>query len=324
MTITSITRTVKEMRFSDLYLGHPELGHRLADVPGAPANPVLAGPELEEDISRLIAECKSAQSATATGNDFTTIYDGVQYRVSVMPSVGGDVFVLRRMSAAITSLQDLGVHEAYRERMLAKELCGLFVISGAMNSGKTTTACAMVRERLLKFGGVAVTAEDPVEMPLEGLHGTGVCFQTAARRDRGGFAEAARNIVRWGADIIMIGEIRDDAVAAEALRAGMNGHLVISTIHADNAINAIRRLQALASKAFESGTAQALLADGLAGVMHQRLVGDPRRLETELLNVKGVDSVVANVRSGALDRLQSDLKLQLANIVNAPAYRRAG
>lgn len=317
------TKTVRQMKFSDLYLGHPVLGHRIADVPGEPANPVLAGEELQGDIQKLISECRSVQESTVTGTDFVVVYDEIQYRVSVMPSVGGDVFVLRRMAFAVDSLRDLGVHEAYRERMLHKDLCGLFLISGAMKSGKTSTASAMVRERLMSYGGVAVTAEDPIELPLEGQHGAGVCYQTAVRRDKGGFAEAARHIVRWGAKLILIGEIRDGDVAAEALRAGVNGHLVISTIHAENSINAIRRLQAMAAETFDTGTAQSLLADGLAGVMHQSLKGDPRRLETELLMVKGVDSAVSNIRNGSFERLQSDLKLQMANIVNTSAQRRS-
>lgn len=318
----SIEKTVSQMKFSDLYLGHPVLGNRLADVPGAPANPVLAGEELKEDIEKLIAECKTAQIATVTGTDFTIVYDEIQYRVSVMPSVGGDVFVLRRMAREIDSLKELGVHEAFRSRMLDKDLCGLFLICGAMKSGKTSTASAMIHERLFAFGGVAVTAEDPIELPLEGQHGAGVCFQTAARRDTGGFAEAARHIVRWGAKLILIGEIRDGDVAAEALRAGMNGHLVVSTIHAENPPHAIRRLQAMASETFDTSTAQSLLADGLAGVMYQRLQGDPRRLEAELLMVRGIDSVINNIRNGSIEKLGSELKLQMANISNFVPQRK--
>lgn len=322
MVNETLVSTVRDMKFSDLYLGHPQLGHRLSDVPGAPANPLLAGEELHGDIQKLMHECRLAQESGGADTDFTVIYDQVQYRVSIMPSVGGEVFVLRRMAYSVTSLHDLGMHEAYREKMLHRDLCGLFLISGAMKSGKTSTASALMRERLLAFGGVGVTAEDPVELPLEGQHGAGVCFQTSASRESGGFAEAARRIVRWGAKVILIGEIRDEDVATEALRAGVNGHLVISTIHAENPINAIRRLQSMASRAFDADTAKSLLADGLAGVLYQRLHGDPRRLETELLMVKGVDSVINNIRNGSFERLQSDLKLQMANIVNSSPVRR--
>lgn len=305
--------SVRELKFSDLYLGHPTLGNRFSDVPGAPANPLMAGPNLTADLAKLLEVCKKTQNDVALETDFKVEHDTVEYRVSVMPSVGGNVYVLRRMAKQVLTMNDLKIPEAYQARLLDESMVGLLLFSGAMKSGKTTSACALCRERLEVYGGVAVTAEDPIELPLEGEHGPGVCFQTAAPRRDGGFAEAARHIVRWGAKIILIGEIRDGAVAAEALRAGVNGHLVISTIHAESPLHAIRRLQSLAAEQFEPESANALMADGLAGIIHQRLTGDPRRLEVEGLFVKGHDGVVDTIRRGQFERLRSEMQLQMAN-----------
>lgn len=305
--------SVKELKFSDLYLGHPTLGNRFSDVPGAPANPLTAGPNLAADLEALLAVCKATQKEVALETDFKVKHDSVEYRVSVMPSVGGNVFVLRRMAKQVMTMSSLKIPDVFQAALMDESMVGLLLFSGVMNSGKTTSACALCRERLVKYGGVAVTAEDPIELPLEGEHGPGVCFQTAAPRRDGGFAEAARHIVRWGAKIILIGEIRDGSVAAEALRAGVNGHLVISTIHAESPSHAIRRLQALAGEHFDPESANALMADGLAGIIHQKLVGDPRRLEIEGLFVKGYDSVVDTIRRGQLERLRSEQQLQIAN-----------
>lgn len=308
---------VKQLRFSDLYLGHPVLGNRFADVPGAPANPVIAGPELREDLDALTTLCKKGASEASTGTDFKVSHDDVDYRVSVMRAIGGDVFVMRRMSSSVSTLSDLGIPIQFQSVLLKEHMTGLLLISGAMKSGKTSTACSLVRERLLKYGGVAVTAEDPIELPLEGEHGSGVCFQTYASGP-GGFAESARHIVRWGAKIILLGEIRDGEVAAEALRAGVNGHLVISTIHTDSVPAAMRRLQALASETFDTATANSLLADGLAGVFHQKLSGDPRRLSaTEILMVRGEDSVMSAIRNNQFERLGSEMNMQMANLIHS-------
>lgn len=314
---------VRDLEFSDLYLGHPTLGNRLADVPGAPANPVVAGPELAEDLAHLITLCQKEQDCSPGGTDFKVEYDGVFYRVAVMRALGGDVFVMRRISKMVADMRMLGIPEHYQKLLMAPNMTGLLLIAGAMKSGKTSTACALIRQRLEAYGGVAVTAEDPIELPLEGAHGPGVCYQTYARRDSGGFAESARHIVRWGAKIIFLGEIRDGEVAAEALRAGINGHLVISTIHTDSVLTTMRRIQAMAAESFDPATANALLADGLAGIFHQRLIGDPRRLSAEVLMVKGEASVVSAVRGGQFERLDSEVKLQMANIIQYNSTKSA-
>lgn len=314
--IRNAPSTVRELEFSDLYLGHPVLGNRLSDVPNAPANPVVAGQELREDLQQLHSRCNAEVQKNPSITDFKIEYDDVSYRVALMHSLGGDVFVLRRAANEIRSMDELGIPEIYQSRMLTEQLTGLLLIAGPMKSGKTSTACALIRERLVKYGGVAVTAEDPIELPLEGEHEPGVCFQTPVKGDKSGYADAARQMVRLGAKIILLGEIRDGKVAAEALRAGVNGHLVISTIHADDVQTAIRRLQAMASEEFDAAAASALMADGLAGVFSQKLTGtNTKRLEATMLMIKGYDSVRNAIRSGAYERLGNDINYQMADAV---------
>lgn len=307
---------VRDMVFADLYLGHPKLGNRFTSVPRAPANPIEAGPHLQSDLDALLAKCQAVYGAHA--REFRLNYDHVSYRVAVMETMSGPVFVLRRIESEIYSLSELGVPAVYHANLLAKGLCGLFLVVGIMNSGKTTSAAAIVSERLVRYGGVAVTAEDPVEVPLEGLHGAGVCFQTHAKREAGGFAEACRGLVRWGAEIIYLGEIRDGDTSVEALRAGVNGHLVVSTLHAEDIPTALRRLHAMTTERFEPQTAHSLLSDGLAGIMKQRLVGNPRRLEAEILMIHGNLPVKSMIRAGNFERLATEIKLQQARMLRQP------
>lgn len=319
MTTQKLDATcVREMTFADLYLGHPSLGNRFSAVPKAPADPVLASPSLDADLKTLYERCVDAYNQSRDG-DFKLVYDGVSYRVAIMQSMGGLVFVLRKMVSNIRSMHELGVPSIYTQPLMQQNLRGLLLIAGTMNSGKTTTAGAIIAGRLARYGGVAVTAEDPVELPLEGEHGLGVCFQTHASRERGGFAESCRSLVRWGARIIYLGEIRDGETAVEALRAGVNGHLVISTLHAEDIQTALRRMLAMAAEHFDAASANSLLADGLVGVMHQRLVGDPRRLEADLLMLSDAPSATTMIREGKLERLASEIRLQQARLIQSTA-----
>ena len=302
---------VRDLKFSDLYLGDHELGNRLTDVPGAPANPLRAGPELSDDLSAMLAACIQARNDSPVEDEFNLKHDDVKYRGTVMRTIGGEMFVLRKMAQTLPSFKDLRLPTPIISVLLEKGLTGLLLVSGPMNSGKTSTASAFVHEWLCLHGGVAVTAEDPPELPLEGVHNTGVCYQTAVTK---GYAHAARNVMRYGAKMIYLGEIRDGATAAEALRAGVNGHLVVSTIHADNLPNTLRRIQALASETFEPATANALLADGLAGILHQELSDAPRILTCKILMVKKQPVVINHIRSGMFEHIPADINMQMANL----------
>lgn len=317
--------TVKRLSFSDLYLGHPTLGDRFSDVPGADANPLPASSMLRNDLDQLTALCRETHKNTPLATDFKVNHDGVTYRVSVMSTLCGAVFVLRRIADTISSLAELGIPQAYIRRLLTKDLSGLLIVSGLIKAGKTMTACSIVKERLAAYGGVAVTAEDPVELPLEGSYGAGVCYQTPVTRQSGGLAEAFRHVVRWGAKIIFIGEIRDHEVAAEVLQACAGGHLVICTMHAENVIQTITRLHALATEALGPAIAQGLLADSLTGVLHQKLTRDAKRkLETAFVFFKDEPMARTTLRNGKYELLTSDIRQQMANMIaeNATALRQ--
>jgi Tfp pilus assembly pilus retraction ATPase PilT len=324
--MSDITK-IRQLSFSDLYLGHPSLDDRFSDVPGMEINPMPANAMLQSDLDRLKAVCRDTQKSMPPMTDFKVCYDGVAYRASVMATMSGDVFVLRKIASTISSLADLGIPQAYIRCLMSRDMSGLFVVSGAIKSGKTMTACALTKERLTAYGGVAVTAEDPIELPLEGCYGAGVCYQTAITRQDGGFVAAFRRLVRWGAKIILIGEIHDPDMAAEVLQASVNGHLVISTMHAESVIQTITKLHTLADEKLAPGSAQSLLADGLAGVLHQQLTREPKKnFETEFLFLKEAKLAKTILRNGKYDQLTSEIRQQMACLIsaNATALRHAG
>lgn len=313
----SINQNLHNSVFTDLYLG--ESDSWFAGVPGQ-QDPYPAPPHIMAELIDLWQKCSDSERKI-NRSDFALQHNGITYRVSKMPSISGIVYVLRRFPAEIPDIQKIGLLPGLVRRLMKPGLKGMIVIGGATGSGKTWTASALLKARLEAYGGVAVTAEDPPEMPLHGKHGKGVCFQVAVSRESGGFAEASRHIVRWKPNIIFLGEIRDEEVAVEALRASINGHLVITTVHADSVISTMQRIQALASSG-EGAETNALLADGLLAVLHQKLdaVGQRKILKSEFLLLTDESSrgAKAIIRQGRLEMLATEIRQQQNQMMNEP------
>jgi type II secretory ATPase GspE/PulE/Tfp pilus assembly ATPase PilB-like protein len=328
VTNTAMADKVRELEFSHLYLGHPTLADSFSDVPGMGINPLSAGSSLRDDLGRLTEACVAEQARVLGASEFKVAYDSVSYRVSTMPAQGGNVFVVSRIASTVSSLAELGIPQAYIRRLLMPGLSGLFIVSGATKSGKTRTAGAMLKDRLIAHGGMAVTGENPVELPLEGSHGAGICFQTALPSAPGDKASAFRNIMRWRADMILIDEIRDQESAAEILKASSSGYLVITTMLADDVVQTVARLHALSNEGLGPANTRALLADTLLGVLHQQMVRGARhvpKLETEFLFLKGEPTTRAILRKAEFELLTTEIRRQMAAMIaeNASAHRIA-
>lgn len=301
---------LKDLTFSDIYLG-PN-GAWLSGVPGT-SDPVAAPPEDDGELMELRVACDKYRDENVGRDDFPLRHAGISYRASIMRTIIEVVFVLRRLSDKIATITELGIPPVFLEMMMQPKLTGLFVVSGAFGQGKTTTASSLVASRISKYGGVAITIEEPPEMPLHGRHGDGVCYQTWV--DRGGFGHACRQAARWAPSIIFLGEIRDAETAIEALRASINGRLVICTAHADNCAMAVERIFALANT--DSASADdilGMLATGLTAVVHQKLesTGSRKQLMLDPLFMTTDDAQGARniIRQRKFDQLKSLVQLQ--------------
>lgn len=303
---------LKDIILKDIYLGKHNAW--LAGVPGT-LDPIKAPDECQSELDDLRTVCEEG-SAGASRDEFAIRHNDTAYRVSVMRSMNDTVFVLRRFPRHVPAISELGIHSDYIQSLLQPKLSGLVIVAGAYGQGKTTTASAIIASRLEKFGGVAITIEDPPEMPLEGLHGEGVCYQTWV--EQGGFGEATRKAARWAPSMIFLGEVRDGETAAEALRASINGRLVICTTHADTVPMAIERIYSLANGvAGNSDDTSSLMANGLLCVLTQRLEGDEqKRIKTEFLWVDKENTGVRNtVRLRRFDQVSSEVTLQLNRLL---------
>lgn len=189
--------------------------------------------------------------------------DVVDLRLSSLPTIYGEKIVIRILTRDKNSLTrtGIGITEKDNERFsrILKNSSGLIMIVGPTGSGKTSTLYTMIEE--LKSETVnMISLEDPVEFQIEGV------TQVAINEKIGlTFASALRSCLRQDPDIISIGEIRDGETASIALRAAMTGHLVLTTVHTEDAVSAIDRLRDL-------GVEPYLIGGSLRGVVSQRLV----------------------------------------------------
>ncbi len=188
---------------------------------------------------------------------------GVDVRVSTLPTGHGERAVLRLLDkdAGRLDLSHLGMSPALLPQFdaLIKQPHGIVLVTGPTGSGKTTTLYAAL-SRLNASSTNILTVEDPIEYDLIGVGQT----QVNARIDMS-FSKALRAILRQDPDVIMIGEIRDLETAQIAVQASLTGHLVLATLHTNDAAAAVTRL-------LDMGIEPFLLSSSLLGVMAQRLV----------------------------------------------------
>ncbi len=187
----------------------------------------------------------------------------VDIRVSTMPTMNGEKAVLRILdrSKNILSLPDLGMEgqDLAIFRQAISQPHGIVLVTGPTGSGKTTTLYAGLSELVNETTNI-MTVEDPVEYHLGGVN------QVQVNRAAGvTFASSIRAFLRQDPDIILVGEVRDQETASTAVQASLTGHLVLTTLHTNDAATAVSRL-------LEMGIEPFLLASSLSLVMGQRLV----------------------------------------------------
>jgi general secretion pathway protein E len=187
----------------------------------------------------------------------------IDVRVSTLPTGHGERVVLRLLEKDLSklTLENLGMADRTLVRFdtLIHQPHGILLVTGPTGSGKTTTLYAAIR-RLDHTTTNIMTVEDPIEYDLEGIGQT----QVNAKIEMN-FARALRAILRQDPDVVMIGEIRDLETAQIAVQASLTGHLVLATIHTNDAASSITRL-------IDMGIEPFLLSSSVLGVLAQRLV----------------------------------------------------
>jgi type IV pilus assembly protein PilB len=214
---------------------------------------------------KILAEMDIAETRLPQDGNFNVKLEkrGFEIRVSTFPTIYGENVVLRILDQTSTlfKLEDLGFSEEVLNhfRQLVRKTSGIILVTGPTGSGKTTTLYALLNMINSKEKNI-ITIEDPVEYRLALIRQTQINPKAGIN-----FATGLRSILRQDPDIIMIGEIRDLETSEIAMQAALTGHLVLSTLHTNDAPEAISRL-------VDIGVEPYLISSSVIGVLAQRLV----------------------------------------------------
>jgi type IV pilus assembly protein PilB len=221
------------------------------------SNPVISRIKIMSKMD--IAEKRHPQDGRL---NFVADGSTVDVRVSTFPTIHGENVVMRLLdqSSILLTLEDLGfLQEDFKKFVYLSHIpYGFIVVTGPTGSGKTTTLYATLNSINDPQKNV-ITLEDPVEYRLQGIRQTQVNPKAGLT-----FANGLRYILRQDPDIVMVGEIRDEETASTAVQAALTGHLVLSTLHTNDAPGTLIRLN-------EMGIAPFLIASSVEGVLAQRL-----------------------------------------------------
>ena len=214
---------------------------------------------------KIMAELDIAEKRLPQDGKIRRMFQGrkVDFRVNTLPSRYGEKVVLRILdnSATQLGLDKLISHEPTLEivRDMAKRPFGLILVTGPTGSGKSTSLYSVLAERNSPDINIS-TAEDPIEYSLDGI------TQVQVIREKGmNFASILRAFLRQDPDVILVGETRDSETAKTAIEAALTGHLVLTTLHTNDAAGAIARLD-------EMGVEPFMISGALVGVLAQRLM----------------------------------------------------
>ena len=271
--VTSLTYSIMigaiEARASDIHIEPrvPEMRVRYR-VDGLLREAIDIPASVQQEVIshiKILSEMDISERRLPQDGHISMSHDGRDYdlRVSSLPAVGGEKIVIRILDKNMDrwSLDKIVTSEDNNRkfRSLLNNPYGMILLTGPTGSGKTTTLYALL-QLLNSPEKNIVTVENPVEYRLDGI--TQVQINTVAGRT---FASALRSILRQDPDIVLIGEIRDYETAEIAVSAALTGHLVLSTLHTNDAAGAISRL-------INIGIPPFLISSALLGVAAQRLV----------------------------------------------------
>ena len=212
---------------------------------------------------KILGELDIAERRAPQDGRFAVRFGGnaVDLRIAVMPTTHGEQVVLRMLHrASALSLEQLGMAPDAEENFTRAitQPYGAVIVCGPTGSGKTTTLYGALH-MLNSSERVLMTIEDPVEYQIEGVNQIEVFNQAGLT-----FARGLRTILRSDPDVLLVGEVRDEETARIAVQAAMTGHLVLTTLHAQNAASAIARLK-------DMGIEPSLLATSVNCIVSQRL-----------------------------------------------------
>jgi twitching motility protein PilT len=260
----------------------------------------LTAQQYEDLIREVLTPAQQVQFRDRMELDTAVLYEGlVRCRINCSQALLGGAMVLRLISLEVPTIQKLGLPEILG--LLAEERQGLILVTGSVNSGKSTTLAAMLRHLNETIPRKIVTIEDPIEY----VHTSNQCLLT--QREVGlhtqEFKDALRASLRQDPDVILIGEMRDRETVDTAIRAALTGHLVLGTLHTKGAVNAFKRLLNFYTPE-EQETVRLQIVEALRAVIAQALVPTLQGGRTAALEIMiNTDTIQDYLQKGAIDEI---------------------
>ena len=303
---------INDIYFSDMYV----TPNREAYIPDTKTKFGLMRFEPEDfDVFYELLE-----NTYAGYSSYSVIYEEVFFRVERSMTMYGPQYCMRKMPKEVPAFNRLGYDTPLIGHLVGLSSCsGLIVWAGPTGSGKTTAISSLLKEFLSRDGGFAYTIEDPAEMPLDGEYkaqngSVGLCKQTLVENDDWG--ACLKSALRSKPRYVFVGEIRTPECASECLRAATSGHLVLSSIHANNVTDAITSIVKYASASdLSEELAFELISRGLLGVVHQTLVGTEKKFPQ-------VSYIFANPDTTQGDQVRSIIRSGKVNLATPIEQQR--
>lgn len=309
LTIHELLQMVHDQGASDLHLkaGRPPLLRVHGDIVPVEGQPPL---EIEDVMGYVFAMINSGQRASLERDrelDFSFYLRGVaRFRGNAFFQKGAVGAVFRLIPATVPTVEDLGLAPILKEIVQRRQ--GFFLVTGPTGSGKTTTLAALLNHINETQPVHIVTLEDPIEYVFEDKKA--VINQREIGTDTHDFAQGLRRALRQDPDVILIGELRDPETMTTAMNAAETGHLVLGTLHTNDAKQTIDRIIDTFPPE-QQNQVRLQLAKCLLGVVAQRLVrramGEGRiALQEIMINTPTVQKLIEDNKVGALGKAIED------------------
>jgi len=240
MDINEYLKTMVDREASDVYLtvARPPM-YRIEGKVQPIGDVKFSVADIEKLAADMMNERQRKQFAETMEMNFATALPGIaRFRVNIFQQRGTVAMVIRRVKADPMTVEELGLPAIINDIAMSKR--GLALLVGATGSGKSTTLAAMVDHRNVNEAGHIITIEDPIEYVYR--HKQSIVSQREVGFDTHSFQAALRNTLRQAPDVILIGEIRDTETMEAAITFAETGHLCLSTLHSNNANQAIERI----------------------------------------------------------------------------------
>jgi twitching motility protein PilU len=238
LTIDALLNHMLKLDASDLYLTAGKAPVFRVNGAGLAGKTALSAEQVETLVNSLLSTEQSVEFARELELNFALVRGEGRFRINVFRQRGALGMVARLVRTSIRTLSELGLPDVMKSIAMSRR--GLVLVVGATGSGKSTLLAALLDHRNTNESGHILTVEDPIEFMHS--HKQSIVTQREVGTDTRSYAAALKNALRQAPDVVMIGEIRDAETMESAIAFAETGHLCLSTLHANNANQALERI----------------------------------------------------------------------------------